>query len=181
MHCLKAVCVCLAIQMSICMNMATPSGMSEEQFSNGLRYELKPLASTFVEIEEEYEINGALLASIVALESGWGRSKMSQAKNNITSFRVGGEYKTYESKEECLFDMARNLSENYLKEDGKYYDGGTELEDICGFYLVGKPREEMSERERERVNEYVEIVAGIYEGIIERGTECVDFCVADEV
>ncbi len=164
----KAFCAVVITEAVMLCGFAEPCGLTAEQLESGLRYDLKPLAQTFVEIEEEYGINSAMYASMVALESGWGRSKLSESKNNITSFTCNGKYKAYDSKEDCLWDMARNLSENYLDEEGAYYNGGTELEDISCFYLVGKSREELSEEEEKRVNKYVETIEGIYEGIIER-------------
>lgn len=159
----------VAVESVIVMNLATPCRMTAEQLETGLRYELKPLAQTFVEIEDEYGINSALYASVVSLESGWGRSDVSQEKNNITSFTVDGELKAYSSKEECLWDMAENLSGNYLDEDGIYYDGGTWLEDVASYYLVGKPKEELTRKERKAVDSYVETVEDIYKGILKRG------------
>ena len=165
---MKALCVAMVTQAVILGGFAQPSNVTAEELQSGLRYELKPLAQTFVEIEEEYGINSTLYSSIVAIESGWGRSDLSANKNNITSFTTAGGYKSYESKEDCLWDMARNLSENYLDEDGIYYNGSAELEDVACYYLLGKPRSEMTYAEKKQTDQYIDIVTGIQDGIISR-------------
>lgn len=170
---LGAACVTLAAQAAFCLNISTGCGLTASQLEEGLRYELKPLAGTFVEIEEEYGINSAIYASIVALESGWCRSELAESKNNITSHTCSDGYKEYETKEDCLWDMAENLSENYLSEDGKYYCG-TDLEDVVCFYLVGKDRSNMSEAEKDKVDTYTETVEEIYSGIVKRSSNSID-------
>lgn len=170
---LGAACVTLAAQAVLCFNVSTECDLTASQLEEGLRYNLKPLAGTFVEIEEEFGINSAIYASIVALESGWGRSDLSESKNNITSHTCSDGYKEYQTKEDCLWDMAKNLSENYLSEDGKYYCG-TELEDVVCFYLIGKEKDEMNSNEKDQIDNYVETVKGIYAGIMERSSASID-------
>lgn len=170
---LGAACVTLAAQAVLCFNISTECDLTASQLEEGLRYNLKPLAGTFVEIEEEFGINSAIYASIVALESGWGRSNLSESKNNITSYICSDGYKEYATKEDCLWDMAENLKENYLAEDGKYYCG-TEIDDIVCFYLLGKSKEQMSEEEKDYVESYSETVKEIYAGIVERGCKPID-------
>lgn len=166
---MKSLCSILAaitISISAGIDLRVPAELTAEQLEEGLLYELKPLAPTFVEIEKVYGINSVAYSSIVAIESGWGRSKMSQSKNNITSFRCGREFRIYHTKAECLWDMAKNLSKNYLSKDGIYYSGGTKLNDIAGFYLIGKSPTTPSEKKA--VSEYVETISEISNGIVRR-------------
>lgn len=147
------------------------SNLSVEQLEKGLLHDLKPLADTFIEIEQEYEIDSVAYASVVALESGWGQSKLSQESNNITSWRNETGYKAYDSKEKCLYDMAENLSENYLSEEGIYYNGGTSIENIACYYLLGKPYNQLTLCETKKVNDYINCLNNIYENIQKRAGE----------
>ena len=58
-----------------------PCGLSTEELEAVLKYDLKPYAQEFLYAEEDYGINACFLASIAALESGWGRYQFKE--NNI--------------------------------------------------------------------------------------------------
>jgi hypothetical protein len=123
-----------------------PCGLTEEELAERLKYDLKPLAKTFLEAEEDYGINACFLAAISALESGWGRYQFKE--NNIFGF---GQ-KTFDDEEHCIDYVAWYLRKNYLNEDGKYFRGGT-IADIGKIWCPDN-------------GEWVEKVAGIYRGLM---------------
>ena len=101
------------------LDLTTPSGLSAEELSKGLKGELSALAKEFVLAEEKYGVNAVFLAAVSALESGWG--KYCFRKNNI----FGWSGKDFESKAECIDFVASKIAEHYLSESGKYYNGKT--------------------------------------------------------
>ena len=68
------------------LDLTTPSGLSAEELSKGLRGELFALAEEFVFAEEKYGVNALFLAAVSALESGWGN-----IVSGKTIFSVGAE------------------------------------------------------------------------------------------
>lgn len=89
---------------------------------------LYSLAGAFVQAEQNYGINAYFLASIVALESGWGESeRANNGSNNLTGYAVYSDHspgKYFSSKEECVFETARLLTEDYLTPNGIYFSDG---------------------------------------------------------
>ena len=100
-------------------DLTVKSGLSEEQLAKGLREELVELAPEFIAAEKKYGVNAVFLASVAALESGWGRFCF--RPNNI----FGWSGKDFESKAECIDFVASKIAEHYLSENGKYYNGKT--------------------------------------------------------
>lgn len=75
---------------------------------------------------KEYQINEIFFCGIIAYESGWGSSEVAIATNNYTSqMDKNGKLHHFDSEEECIISTAESLRENYLNEDGKYYNGNT--------------------------------------------------------
>lgn len=134
---------------------AEESGVTEQQLSNVLYYELADYADLFVECEDEYEVNAVLLASLAALESGWARSDLAADKNNLFGWkRSDGEYAAFDSKEQCILEVAESISENYISETGAYYTGDTLVENVAEYY---SPSEE-----------WIELLKEVADGITER-------------
>lgn len=100
-------------------NLRTKSGYTAEELDKVLKYDLKGLGEYFIKAEEDYCVNAVFLASVAALESGWGRYCFRE--NNM--FGYGGM--AFNSKAECIDFVARKISENYLSENGKYHSGYT--------------------------------------------------------
>ena len=94
-------------------------GVTEEELESVLKYELKGMAKYYLAAEEKYGVNAVFLASVSALESGWGRYCFKP--NNI----FGYGRNSFESYEECIDFVASKISKNYLSEDGRYYSGTT--------------------------------------------------------
>ena len=101
------------------LDLTTKSGFSAEELSKGLLGELSSFSEDFIAAEEKYGVNAVFLAAVAALESGWG--KYCFRPNNI----FGWSGKDFETKEECIDFVASKISEHYLSEGGKYYNGKT--------------------------------------------------------
>ncbi|MBQ7873742.1 MAG: glucosaminidase domain-containing protein [Oscillospiraceae bacterium] len=97
-----------------------PCGMTEEELGAVLKGELKQYAREFLWAEEDYQINACFLASIAALESGWGEHLF--RPNNIFGFMTKREFS---SIPENIDFVAWYLRKHYLNEEGRYYRGGT--------------------------------------------------------
>lgn len=89
---------------------------------SGLEYE-------FLKAQSEYDVNVVFLISLAALESSWGTSNMAINKNNLFGFCAydnnTSKAKTFKSKSDCIMHVTKYISENYLTEGGKYYNGVT--------------------------------------------------------
>jgi len=101
---------------------------------------LSGIEDTLIDIQDEYNVNALLVLAIARLESGNGKSKIAQSKNNlggITTLNKSNKsiraYKSFDSKTDCIIYMAKLLSENYLTDGGKYFNGYT-LDDIAKKY-----------------------------------------------
>ncbi|EJP20243.1 mannosyl-glycoprotein endo-beta-N-acetylglucosaminidase [Peptostreptococcaceae bacterium AS15] len=89
---------------------------------------LEGLGEDFKRAEDLYGVNAVVLMAMAKLESNFGRSKIAQEKNNLFGF---GAYdsspyasaKSYTSKKDSIYDVARHLSNNYLRQGGSYFEG----------------------------------------------------------
>ncbi|PLS01447.1 glucosaminidase domain-containing protein [Neobacillus cucumis] len=90
------------------------SEISSDHLNSALKGKLSNLGEQFISAGKEYNINPKLLASIAMHESGNGSSRAAYAKNNIAGMMGKNGLKQYDSIEESIFDMARNLKKNYL-------------------------------------------------------------------
>lgn len=134
---------------------AEKSGVTERQLESALYYELSEYADVFIECEEKYGVNAQLFASLAALESGWARSDLAVDKNNLFGWKCSdGKYASFESKEQCILEVAEAISENYLAETGAYYTGNTLIENVAQYY---SPSEE-----------WIKLLKEVADGIIER-------------
>lgn len=134
---------------------ATKSGVTEQQLESALYYDLSEYADVFVECEKKYGVNAILLVSLAALESGWARSDLAVDKNNLFGWKCSdGEYAAFESKEQCILEVAEAISENYMTETGAYYTGNTLIENVAQYY---SPSEE-----------WIKLLKEVTDGIMER-------------
>ncbi len=106
-------------------DLLTASGLTEAQLKNGLKKSLKQYAATFIEAENTYNINAVFLASIAALESGWGESYLAKTKNNLFGWRGNGGYRSFDSVPDCILYVAKFLKTNYLTPGGSCFNGYT--------------------------------------------------------
>ncbi|RXT08083.1 N-acetylglucosaminidase [Ammoniphilus sp. CFH 90114] len=111
------------------LDLRKPSGLSQEQADALIEGTgLEGLGKAFVETEERYQVNAYYLIAHAAWESAWGRSRISKEKNNLFGFSAYDQSpyqsaRKFASKEEGIDAVARYISEHYLSEDGKYYNG----------------------------------------------------------
>lgn len=112
------------------LNLKSKTNFDVETYRQMLKgTNLEQIAEALVECEELYSVNGLFMASLAALESGYGTSNMAITKNNITGFQAYDNAthmaKSFSSYSDCILHTAKHLSDNYLNEGGKYYNGYT--------------------------------------------------------
>lgn len=100
-----------------------PCGLTVHELESGLLDGLKPYAPAFLLAEEETGVNAVFLASVAALESGWGKSNIAEKKHNLFGWGGASGYMEFESKESCISHVAQRLKALYLTPDGKYFHG----------------------------------------------------------
>jgi len=85
------------------------------------------LGKYYVGAGEKYGIDPLVLAGLSANESTWGSSNMARTKNNLFGFCAynsnTGKALRFSSKKECIYEVARALSKNYVNPKGKYHNG----------------------------------------------------------
>ena len=131
------------------------SGYTAEELAEGLKGNLRELATEFVAAEEKYGVNAVFLAAVAAWESGWGRYCFRE--NNF----FGWGKKAFSSPEEGIDFVASKIADYYLSPDGKYYHGvsvegvnhsynGTKLwvDKVTGFMAIISQKAEESRQER---------------------------------
>ncbi len=84
----------------------SPSGLTAAELEAGLLGNLKPYAAAFVAAERETGINAVFLAAVAALESGWNTSTVAENKNNLFGWSAATGYADFESKEDCIAEVA---------------------------------------------------------------------------
>lgn len=114
-----------------------PSNLTPEQLEEGLLYNLKDCSETFIQAETDTGVNAVFLASVAALESGWGRSDVALYQNNLFGWTSSSGYSYFSSYDECILIVAENLKSMYLQPDGKYFSG-YEVSDVNKHYNGSK-------------------------------------------
>ncbi|WP_316570346.1 glucosaminidase domain-containing protein [Neobacillus sp. YIM B06451] len=92
----------------------TSSNIDSSTLNQRLGGVLENTGEFFVEAGRKYEISPALLAAISIHETGNGTSNAARFKFNVAGMMGKDGLKTYSSVKESIFDMARNLRQNYL-------------------------------------------------------------------
>ena len=96
-----------------------------QRILNGTRFDF--LSQVLVDLEDRYGVNLVYVVSIMALESGWGKSsRANNGSNNITGHSVYGDDSPgtqFSSWEACVEETFRLLSQDYLNPNGVYYRG----------------------------------------------------------
>ncbi|MBM6948827.1 glucosaminidase domain-containing protein [Mordavella massiliensis] len=86
--------------------------------------------TNFVSKQNTYGTNALIMASVGALESGWGQSSIAQNKNNLFGLNAvdaspAESADTYKSVDACIRTFAETyLSKRYLRAGWDYYHGG---------------------------------------------------------
>ena len=106
-------------------NLLEPSNITREQMYNLLEgTALQSLSNGYVYMEEVYGINSLFLVSISAEESGWGTSSLAINNNNIGGIKLSdGGWAYFSDWFDCLNYKAELLYNEYLSENGSYFNG----------------------------------------------------------
>lgn len=109
-------------------NLREVSNISVERLSQMLEGKaIQHLAPVFVQFEEVYGVNCLFVVGLVSLESNFGNSyRANNGSNNLTGHGVYNQQSRgsrFDSKEECINETFRLLSEDYLCENGIYFNG----------------------------------------------------------
>lgn len=120
-------------------NVTMKSNITTEQMRKALEgTNLEGLAETYVQAEATYGVNAVFLAALNAWESEWGKSGMAMSKNNLGGVKSrSGGYRSFDSRSECVNEIAALLSESYLKPGAKWYNG-TSVQSISIMYNLGE-------------------------------------------
>ncbi len=80
-----------------------------------LKGKLSGMGQTFIDAGQKYNVDPSLLVAISQHETGNGKSRAAEEKNNIAGMMGKNGLKSYATVQESIMDMARNVSENYVK------------------------------------------------------------------
>lgn len=121
-------------------NIKTPSGAGVCKMKKILKDTvLYDYAEAYVLAEKEYGVNAIALAAITAHESDWGESDRAKRTNNLSGYAVytsASNGKTFPSPSVSIIETAKLLSEEYLRTDGKWYNG-LSIKDVNTKYCYG--------------------------------------------
>lgn len=116
---------------------------------------LEGLGKYFVHAEKKYEVNSIFLAALAIHESRGGNSNIAVERKNLFGFNAfthapenAEKFPTYR---ECIYEVAKYISENYLDPSGNHFEGYT-VEDINVNYAA----------DRNWSNEILRIMEDIY-------------------
>ena len=105
-------------------NLLEPSNITREEAYIMLEgTALQTLSNAYVYMEELYGVNAIYLMSLSAEESGWGRSQLAITHNNIGGIKSRNGWMYFSDWGECLDYKARLLKNQYLSENGDYFNG----------------------------------------------------------
>lgn len=105
-------------------NLLEPSNITREEAYIMLEgTALQTLSNAYVYMEELYGVNAIYLMSLSAEESGWGRSQLAITHNNIGGIKSSNGWMYFSDWGECLDYKARLLKNQYLSENGSYFNG----------------------------------------------------------
>ena len=86
------------------------------KLENNLDGKLSGSAVHFINAGKKYDIDPSLLSAIAIHETGNGSSKAVNEKLNVAGMMGKNGLRRYDSIEDSIFDMARNLRKNYLNQ-----------------------------------------------------------------
>jgi len=86
------------------------------KLENSLEGKLSGTAAHFINAGKKYDIDPGLLSAIAIHETGNGSSRAANEKNNVAGMMGKNGLRSYQSVEDSIFDMARNLRQNYLNQ-----------------------------------------------------------------
>ena len=107
---------------------STLNSMINQYASSGSK--MNNTGASFVDRQDSYGTNALIMASVGAIESGWGSSSIAQNKNNLFGLNAVDaspetSADTYKSIDSCIQTFAETyLSKRYLRAGWDYYHGG---------------------------------------------------------
>ena len=123
-------------------DLKTKSNVSIEEYQKMLENTaLYEIAESLYNAEQKFGINGLYLMGLACLESSYGNSNFAKNRNNIFGWNAidsnPGKASYFTSKNESVMFVAEKLSNNYLSENGCYFEGYT-AKDIDKHYCTDK-------------------------------------------
>lgn len=105
-----------------------PSNATSEDINKMLEgTKLYGLGDAFVKAEKAYGVNALYMMGLAALESGYGTSRFAIERNNLYGWNAvdsnPDKAKFFDSKEQATLFVASRLKQNYLSENGRYFEG----------------------------------------------------------
>ena len=105
-----------------------PSNATSEDINKMLEgTKLYGLGDALVEAEKTYGVNALYMMGLAALESGYGTSRFAIERNNLYGWNAvdsnPDKAKFFDSKEQATLFVASRLKQNYLSENGRYFEG----------------------------------------------------------
>ncbi|WP_084243353.1 glucosaminidase domain-containing protein [Planomicrobium okeanokoites] len=100
-------------------NLKTDLNFKPIQFlklENTLGGKLSGTSAHFINAGKKYDLDPNFLSAIAIHETGNGSSRAVNEKNNVAGMMGKNGLRSYDSLEESIFDMARNLRQNYLNQ-----------------------------------------------------------------
>lgn len=121
-----------------CADLTVLSGCTAEELEALLAGSgLEGLGECYAEKEQTHGINALFLISVAQLESGFGKSKLAENCNNLGGIKNGSDgYMEFPTKQDCVEYQATLLRDDYLDENGKYFEGKT-AKDVSQSYCGG--------------------------------------------
>lgn len=104
-------------------------GTDDTSWTEKLPKGLQQHADAFVEAGKKYGVDPRLLAAISMQETGGGRSKAINNKNNAMGIMGSSGLKRFQSVQASIESQARSLSR-----EGGYYQGADTIGEIAGIY-----------------------------------------------
>lgn len=99
-------------------NVTTPYTGTAADLDAKLGGVLAGKGQVFLNAQQQYGINAAVLASMCMHESANGTSPLSRTKNNVGGVRIAGstEFRTYNSVDDCIMHIAKFLKSSYINQ-----------------------------------------------------------------
>lgn len=104
---------------------------------------MEGLGRVIIEAELRYSVNAMVIAAIAIHESSYGSSEIARTKNNLFGIQAYDRSpqesaRYFSNKKECILEFTQFLSEDYLTEGGKFFQGGYTLKDVNKVYASDK-------------------------------------------
>lgn len=114
--------------LTVDMDLRIKSHLDENDYNMMLKNtNLEGIGSALVKAESQYNVNGLYLLGLCCLESAYGTSNFAINRNNLVGWNANDENPNnasyFNSFEDCILKVAQKLQENYLNENGCYFNG----------------------------------------------------------